>query len=496
MAATMFLRKSPFVLMIALLWTSALCAQSMQMSAIARPQTVPVPDFTGKTLQQVQAGAVVPGTAKPLFLGIYPQGPADGVVASQTPAAHTPVVPGSTRLLLTLDAPKPSAFQTFLQQIVPSQQKRVRVPQGVRVPPLDGDSRDAASRVLEAARLRATFTGDMGGVVTQQSPPAGNVVEPGSTVIVTLALPPVIVPSLFKMTLVQATQTLEEASLARGTIDGENTEGSTVMSQSPTAGTHVPLGTPVAVTMTPAEQPVAPPVPPVFVPNLAKMSSDEAAAALESVRLRTGQVKGPSTGFVSDQTPTAGNMVEAGTSVDFTLLAATVVVPDVMKDSEAVAKDRLKIFGLEPKISHAEDWNANAVHVVMEQRPSAGTSVEVGSAIDVVIGNVAGPPLGRKEVQGEPVPTWQLVPWWMWLVIGVPVGVVGAKVIGKIVGRTPPRVPPAPPAVCTLTATRVVAKTPVGSNGGPTVRFTLGLRDRGNVGQCRVEGEPVVRRKG
>jgi hypothetical protein len=87
----MFLRKSSFVLMIPLLWMSTLLAQPKQMSVMVRSQTVPVPDFRGKTLQQVQAEAVIPGTAKPLFLGIDPQGPAGGVVASQTPTPHTPV---------------------------------------------------------------------------------------------------------------------------------------------------------------------------------------------------------------------------------------------------------------------------------------------------------------------------------------------------------------------------------------------------------------------
>jgi beta-lactam-binding protein with PASTA domain len=487
----MLLRKSSFVLMMALLWTSTLLAQQpKQMSVMGRPQTVAVPDFRGKTLQQAQAEAVVPGTAKPLFLGIYPQGPAGGVVASQTPAAHTPVIPGSTRLLLTLDVPKPSAFQTFLHQIVSSQQKMERVPQ------LDGDSRDVASRLLQAAHLKGAFTGDMGGVVTQQSPPAGKSVEPGSTVIVTLALPQVIVPSLYGMTVAQATQTLGEASLQRGTIDGENTEEATVTSQSPTAGTHVPPDTAVAVSVSPAQQPVPPSVPPVIVPNLAKMNGREAAAALASVGLRTGHVKGPPTGFVSDQAPTGGNTVEAGTSVDFTLVAATVVVPDVMKDSEAVAEERLKVFSLQPKISRAKDWNANAVHVVVEQRPSAGTNVDLGSAIDVVIGNVTPPPPTWRRVLGQVVTALPLAPWWIWLAIGVPLGAVAAGVIKKVVGQKPKTAHLTPPAACTLTATRTMAKTLIRPSGGPTVEFTLGLRDSEFVARCRVESEPAVRRKG
>ena len=196
----MFLHNSSIVLVIALLSTSTLRPQSNPMSVMVQPQTVPVPDFTGKTLQRVQAEAAVPGFAKSLFLGIDPQGHTGGLVASETPAAHTPVIPGSTRFLLTLDAPKPSAFQTFLHRIVSWQQEMARVPR------LDGSSRDVASRLLEAARLRARFTGDSGGVVTQQSRPAGSSAAPESTVIVTLALPQVVVPSLYGMTLAQATQ--------------------------------------------------------------------------------------------------------------------------------------------------------------------------------------------------------------------------------------------------------------------------------------------------
>ena len=156
----------------------------------------------------------------------------------------------------------------------------------------------------------------------------------------------------------------------------------------------------------------------------------------------------------------------------------------------------MKVFSLQPKISRAKDWNANAVHVVVEQRPSAGTNVDVGSAIDMVIGNLTPPPPAWRRVLGQVVTALPLAPWWMWLAIGVPLGAVGVGVIKRIVRQTPKPAPLAPSAECTLNATRVVAKTRVGPNGEPTVRFTLGLRDRGSVAQCRVDGEPAVRRRG
>jgi len=178
-------------------WTSTFRAQQPRSEEmiLARPRPVRVPDFTGKTLQQVRAEAVVTGTAQPLFVSISPQGPENGVVVTQAPKARTPVVPGLTRLFLTMETPKLSAFQAFVHQIASPEAKTARVPQ------LQGDTRNVASSSLEAARLKASFTGDTEGTVVQQYPAAGAPAPLGSTVIVTLAIPQVVVPSLYGMTL-------------------------------------------------------------------------------------------------------------------------------------------------------------------------------------------------------------------------------------------------------------------------------------------------------
>ena len=165
----------------------------MQYMMVQHPVTVP--DFTGKTPQQVKDEAVVPSSQIPLFLGIYPHVPTDGVVAMQAPEAHTPVIAGTTRLLITLEAPKPTAVQTILRQFAIHQKTMTQVPL------LNRDSRDAASRAIEDAHLLANFTGDEAGVVVQQYPSAGTSVETRSAVAVTLALPDVVVPSLFGKTL-------------------------------------------------------------------------------------------------------------------------------------------------------------------------------------------------------------------------------------------------------------------------------------------------------
>lgn len=477
--------------MILLSLTSTFHAQQPQPKEmiLARPRPVPVPDLTGKTLQQVRAEAVVPGTGQPLFASISPQGPENGVVVTQAPKARTPVVPGSTRLLLTMEAPKPTAFQAFLHQIASPETKTARVPQ------LQGDTRDVASRLLEAAHLRASFTGDTGGTVVQQYPPAGKPATPWSTVIVTLAIPEVIVPSLYGMTLEQAKYRLMENSLQIGKIEGENTSGSTVTSQYPPAGTHEPPGTQVAVTITPAQEPAQAPEPSIYVPNLEKMSRSDAESALAKVGLRTGNVKGPNTGFVSDQRPGVGNVVDVETAVDFTLSLPMVVVPDVMSDNEAVATNSLKSFGLRSKILRAKDWDAKLQHVVVTQDPSAGNSVDVGSEITLFLGNLTPPPPAWKSVSRRVVSALPLAPWWMWLVVGLPLGAVGAGMVKKIVAQRPQPAALTSGAQCTLSPSRGVAAIRVGEHDGPKVQFRVGLRDRDSVARCRVGRGPAVRRK-
>jgi beta-lactam-binding protein with PASTA domain len=526
----MRIRKHLLVVLSALLVIPTLHAQGTY--SMSRLPTMAVPDFKGKTLQQVQTAAVVPGTTKSMFLGIDSQGPADGVVVSQTPAPNTQVLPGRTRLQLTLDTPKPSPWETLLQQIVAQQQKAARVPD------LNGDTREVANRLLDAARLRGRFTGDVGGVVTQQSPPAGNSVRPGSTVVVTLALPQVVVPSLYGLSLAAATEKLQAGSLQRGSTFGASSGSARVTSQSLPAGAYVPPGTAVDVTLTappplppprpppvpapapppvqppapapapapvippapqpvvPPEQPKAPPVPAVFVPDLLKMKSRDATAALTNVGLKTGLVKGPATGFVSGQSPTAGSSVDAGTAVDFVLALPTVVVPDVMQENAVDAAQRMQAFGLRPNLARAADFNERAGHVVVDEQPAAGSNVAVGSSVTVVIGNLAAPPPWWKRALGGVATAVPLVPWWGWLAIGVPLGGAGAGLMKRIARSGKRPVIPATPAACTLVATNVAGKASTGHKGEPGVRFAIGLKDQSGLAQCRAEHEPVVTRKG
>jgi len=75
--------------------------------------------------------------------------------------------------------------------------------------------------------------------------------------------------------------------------------------------------------------------------------------------------------------------------------------------------------------------DAKAQHVVVRQAPPAGNSVDVGSAITLLLGNLTAPPSAWKGLPDRLISALLLAPWWMWLVIGLPGGAVRAVVIKK-----------------------------------------------------------------
>ena len=374
-AALMFLRSSICILSAGLA-TTLLSPAQQRAVAVTPEKSVPVPNFRGKTLAEVRAAAVVPGSTKPLFLKTQAAGPEGGRVVSQWPAANTPVVPGRQQLSITLDHPTAATQTTqpgstikttqvgsiingILQQVVSGPKSRVTVPD------LEGDARAAAARALTAVKLRAKFAGGDGTVV-QQYPPAGQQVDPESIVTVTMDVPREIVPLLIGKNLGDAIRILGGVRLQATNLSDPVTDG-TVTYQYPQAGTQVNLGsavevrltapivvspTPPPVITTPAVVPptpltlttsatptggstqtptpttsivVSPPPPPpaeVFVPNLLKMTSEEAVNALVSVGLRQGEMKGPAHGLVTEEEPGAGTEQAAGTLVDLTLVEA------------------------------------------------------------------------------------------------------------------------------------------------------------------------------
>jgi hypothetical protein len=236
----MFPFKPSIMLLLGLYSASMTPAQEIRNNPAMQQRSSEVREVRGKEQPQPREVVVIPDRQKP-----RPPAPAAGPAISQTQPGPAQVVPNiaQTRQQGHSDAPaKPPGFWHW-----PFGQKKTQV----AVPPLDGDSHEIAARALKDVGLKAKFGGGTNGVVFQQDPPAGQMVDSGSQVSVSLGPPRVVVPPLNGMTEAKARSALDESGLVPGDVGGNNTEGSTVASQSLTAGVRVPRGTPVGLTMQP-----------------------------------------------------------------------------------------------------------------------------------------------------------------------------------------------------------------------------------------------------
>jgi beta-lactam-binding protein with PASTA domain len=527
--------------------------QAAAIAMKAQVRSVPVPDFKGKTYKEVQALAIDPHTKKSLFANITPIGPIDGVVATQSPEKGTPVYPGRSPLVVTLEPPKPSPLQNFLLQLTTAHNNDAKKPRPV--PDLYGKTRSIAERMVRAANLVFEVNGDNNGTVTQQYPAPKTFVEPGTTVSITLGLPDSTVPGLYGMTLDQAAARLEQSSLRLGDVIGQQATTATVQSQTVQPGTHLPRNSSVGVTV--YSPPLAPPpasptvpvpnldkltrdqaifalaaaglqpgaiggpdaglvqsqsptvntpvdrgssvgfvlaIPQVAVPNLNKSTRAEAIATLAAVGLKPGTVTGPSAGLVNgqSQSPPTGTQIDTGSLVSFSLMMPQVIVPMLLQEPQTEAQSRLGIYGLVPAVTHTTDWNPKASHIVVAQQPDAGTSVDVGSKVAVIMGNLPPPPPN----------------WWEWLAaLGTLslLGWTGWKLFRKLQlsainsDKQPnqqKQQPFPPPAFPTLASRPVSPHIDIGNNGGPRLRFKITLHDTTDVASYTMSKEPTLTRKG
>lgn len=531
--------------------------QTPAIAMMAQVPSVPVPDFKGKTYKEVQALAMDSRTKRSLFANITPMGPIDGVVATQNPQKGTPVYPGRSPLVVTFEPPKPSPLQNFLQQLAAAAQNN-NAKKLQAVPDLYGKTRSIAERMVRADHLVSEINGDNKGTVTQQYPPAKTLVEPGTIVVITLGLPDSTVPGLYGMTLNQAAARLEQSSLRLGDVIGRQTTAATVQSQTVQPGTRLPRNSSVGVTVY-SPPPPPPPTPTVAVPDLNKLTRDQAIAALATAGLQPGAIRGPDAGFVQSQSPPAntavdrgssvgfdlaiprvvvpnlnksnrgeaiatlasvglrpgtitgpnagfvngqsqsppaGTQVDTGSLVNFSLVMPQVVVPMLLEEPQNEAEARLGVYGLAPAITHTTDWNPKALHVVVAQQPDAGTSVNVGSRVAVIMGNVSAPPNW-----------WESLPFWKWpAALGTLslLGWTGWKLFRKpqlptIDGNkqtNQQKQPLPPPAIPTLASHPVSPHIDISHDGGPRLRFKITLHDTRDTGSYTMSKEPTLTRKG
>jgi len=141
----------------------------------------------------------------------------------------------------------------------------------------------------------------------------------------------VAVPDLVGMTQQRAVTALEDAGLAAGAVTKEQSDegpAGTVIAQKPAAGSEVAEGSAVRLTVAAAASPSPPPE--VAVPNVVGLSQDEAIAALQDLGFSVVATSASSltpAGEVTKQSPAAGVMAAAGTTVRITVSTGPATEP-------------------------------------------------------------------------------------------------------------------------------------------------------------------------
>ena len=163
---------------------------------------------------------------------------------------------------------------------------------------------------------------------------------------------------------------------------------STVLVQTPAAGTPVPGGTTVVLDISAGQQRST-------MPSVLGISRDDATEELRKAGLLVGQVvEQPSDsarGIVLLSRPDAGQVVPAGTRVDLVVSGgpAEITLPDVAGRGLDAARGLLEQLGLTLAPIEYDSTSTLAAGTVVSQSPAAGTLAGAGATITL---HVAGKP--------------------------------------------------------------------------------------------------------
>lgn len=264
----------------------------------------------------------------------------------------------------------------------------------VVVPDVTGVTTTQAESTLSSAGLKLVVAGQApsptlaSGLVVSENPAAGSRVRRGSQVgvVVSTGKPTATVPAVTGTTLEAASSAIANAQLVVGSVTNQSSStfpANTVISQSPAAGSQLTAGDKVDLVVSAGQAKVT-------VPDVRGMSQANATAKLQGlgfvVDVGTTYSSQPS-GIVITQGPVAGSLATKGSTVTISVSKgnAPIKVPDLIGAQEADAKTTLQNLGLVP-VSIPTSGTAAQVGTVISQTPDAGTSVAVGSRVDIQIG--------------------------------------------------------------------------------------------------------------
>jgi eukaryotic-like serine/threonine-protein kinase len=184
-------------------------------------------------------------------------------------------------------------------------------------------------------------------------------------------------------------ETAAQAALSRAQLKGQvqNKPSATVakgqvIGQDPAAGTQVAVQSTVTVDVSTGPDSAA-------IPNVVGFTQEAATAALQGAGFSIGTIQqvddnAQAKGKVLGTDPAVGAVTPFSTPITLRVATGKIAVPDVRTTSFGVAQETLQKAGLNSQIQQVDD--AKAIEgTVLDQTPSAGTVVDVGSTVTIKV---------------------------------------------------------------------------------------------------------------
>ncbi|MGH2955275.1 MAG: Stk1 family PASTA domain-containing Ser/Thr kinase [Solirubrobacterales bacterium] len=230
------------------------------------------------------------------------------------------------------------------------------------------------------------------GTVTEQDPPAGSDADEGSRVALTVSLGlAVTVPPTRGQPLDRASRLLQAEQLLVDTreLASRDVAPGRVIRSDPAAGEEAECQS--TVTLFASRGPNL-----VTLPDVIGLQQASAVAQLERlgfiVDVDTQDADEPA-GQVIDESPSPGSELLRGRTVTITVStgAGSVIVPNVIGQSEDGAIDTLQARGLSVDVIEQETEDPGDDGRVLEQAPTAGERLRSGDVVTIVVGEFVEP---------------------------------------------------------------------------------------------------------
>ncbi len=227
------------------------------------------------------------------------------------------------------------------------------------------------------------------GNVIAVTPAPGTTIKSDQAVVLAVSsgAAPVQIPNVVGLPVDQATAALQAAGFVANTTQQASTTVAQglVISTNPPFGQSAGHGSAVQVVVSSGKPQVT--IPPVVGEDPATAGQQLGALGLKVATLNESSAT-ITPGNVTRTSPPAGTAVAVGSTVTVYVSTGppTVAVPDLKHDTQAQAGAAISAAGLVANFIMQPVSNANQNGVVLSQNPAAGTQVQNGSTVNVVIG--------------------------------------------------------------------------------------------------------------